>query len=208
MLVYYITIGISYALSAVAIPGALQANLLAVTLRYGWRRSLIVILSPLISDIPIIILMVGILGALPEWALDAIRVFGGLFLFYIAYGAYKQYRDGETFRIAEGEIAESPMKLLTKAITINLLTPGPYIFWGTLNGPTFVAAARESVWYAIAFMLAFYGIFIGGLALLVFVFDRLGSISPRATRFILLFTMVLLVFFGGRLILEGLGVLS
>jgi threonine/homoserine/homoserine lactone efflux protein len=208
MLAYYISIGISYALSAVAIPGALQANLLAVTLRYGWRRSIILILSPLISDIPIIILMVGILGALPEWALDAIRIFGGFFLFYIAYGAYKQFRNGETFKVAKNDFAESPRQLLVKAVTINLLTPGPYIFWGTLNGPTFVAAARESIWYVVAFMLAFYGVFVGGLALLVFTFDRLGSISPRATRGILLFTMVLLVYFGGRLILEGLGVLG
>lgn len=205
MLLYYLTTGLSYALSAAAIPGALQANLLSVTLRYGLRRGLIAILSPLISDIPIIILMVGILGSLPEWALDAIRVFGGLFLWYLAWGAYQQIRSGETFRAGEGEVDESARATLLKAVTINLLSPGPYIFWGTINGPTFVAAARESVWYVVAFMLAFYVTFLGGLALLVLVFHRLGSISPRVTRLILMVTVLLLAVFGLSLITEGLG---
>jgi threonine/homoserine/homoserine lactone efflux protein len=203
----YITTGISFALSAVAIPGALQANLLNVTLRYGRSSGLAIIFSPLISDIPILILMVFILGQLPEWALDAIRIFGGLFLWYLALNAYRQLRAGETFRAAQGEIAESPRQLMAKAVIINLLTPGPYIFWGTLNGPVFLQALRESPLNAAAFMLAFYGTFIGGLAFIVLAFARLGSISPRITRNILLFTIILLVFFGARLIAEGLGLI-
>lgn len=205
MLIYYITIGISYALSAVAIPGALQTNMLSVTLRYGLRHGLLTTLSPLLSDIPIIILMVGVLGSLPDWALNGIRIFGGFFLWYLAWGAYKQMRAGETFHAGDSDVVESGRSTLFKAVLINLLNPGPYIFWGTLNGPTFVAAARESVWYVVAFMVAFYGTFVGGLVLLVYVFHRLGGISPKVTRVILIVTIGLLLVFGLLLITEGLG---
>lgn len=209
MLAYYLTTGFSYALSAVSIPGALQTNILSVTLRLGWRRGIVTIFSPLISDVPIAFLMIVILGNLPEVALNLIRVGGGLFLWYLAYNAYQQIRAGATFQ-ADGNVPiESVRSVLFKAVVINLLNPGPYIFWGALNGPTLVAALRESWGLAVAFLLAFYGTFLGGLALLVLVFDRLGSISPRVTRRILTFTVVLLSFFGGRLIVEGvLGLLA
>lgn len=203
MLAYYVTTGFSYALSAVSIPGALQTNILSVTLRLGWQRGIVTIFSPLISDIPIAFLMIVILGSLPDAALNLIRVGGGLFLWYLAYSAYQQIRAGATFQ-ANGDVPlESARSVLVKAVIINLLNPGPYIFWGALNGPTLVAAARESWGLALAFLLAFYGTFIGGLALLVLLFDRLGSISPRVTRRILTFTILLLSFFGARLIFEG-----
>lgn len=203
MFAYYLTTGFSYALSAVSIPGALQTNILSVTLRFGWRRGIVTIFSPLISDIPIAFLMIVILGSLPDAALNAIRIGGGLFLWYLAYNAYQQIRAGATFK-ADGRVElESVRAVLFKAVMINLLNPGPYIFWGALNGPTLVAALRESLGLALVFLLAFYGTFLGGLALLVLLFDRLGSISPLVTRRILTFTILLLSFFGARLIFEG-----
>ena len=200
---YYLATGFSYALSAVSIPGPLQTNILSVTLRFGWRRGIVTIFSPLISDVPIAFLMIVVLGSLPDAALNLIRIGGGFFLWYLAYNAYQQVRAGATFRADSQAQMESVRAVLFKAVMINLLNPGPYIFWGALNGPTLVAALRESFVLALVFLLAFYGTFLGGLGLLVLLFDRLGSISPRVTRRILIFTILLLSFFGGRLIVEG-----
>jgi threonine/homoserine/homoserine lactone efflux protein len=197
---------VSFGLSAVAIPGALQTNLLNVTLRQGWRRGLVLVFTPLLTDAIIAPLVLIFLQQLSEGVLDAIRIVGGLFLLFIAWGAYQQLRANATFGASGAEVStESWQKVFLKGVGINFLTPGPYIFWATITGPKFLEVARESWVYAVAYLLGFYTVFIGGLLLLVFVFHRLGSISPLVTRRILQFTIVLLLFFGGRLIAEGLG---
>lgn len=78
---------ISLGLSATSIPGPLQAYLLNITLNYGWRRGLLIILSPLLTDGPIIFLTVFVLQQIPEWAIQVIRVGGG-FYYYGLHGAH------------------------------------------------------------------------------------------------------------------------
>ncbi|MEL6526128.1 MAG: LysE family transporter, partial [Chloroflexota bacterium] len=88
---------ISLGLSATSIPGPLQAYLLNITLNYGWRRGLLVILSPLITDGPIIFVTVFVLQQIPEWAIQSIRAAGGLLLLWIAWGAWQQLQSGAEF---------------------------------------------------------------------------------------------------------------
>jgi len=57
----HLLIGASLGVSAGAAPGPLQAYLLNQTTQHGWRRALPAVLAPLLSDIPIILLMLFIL---------------------------------------------------------------------------------------------------------------------------------------------------
>lgn len=191
-----------------AIPGPLQAYLLNITLRYGWRRGLLVIFAPLIVDGPIILVTVFLLGQLPELAIQTIRVLGGGLLLYIAWGAWQQYRAGAGFEAdaTDGPTSTiSPWRVLGTAAAMNIFSPGPYLFWATINGPLLLEAMTIGSGAAFGMLLAFYGTFLGGLALLVLLFDRLGQIDARLTRVILLVTIGLLIWFGTALIAEAFG---
>jgi threonine/homoserine/homoserine lactone efflux protein len=192
--------GISLGFSAGAMPGPLQSYLITTTLANGWRKSIIVILSPLITDGPIILLAVVLLKQLPPQLIRLIQVVGGLYLLWIAYGAWRRFRSGITLDTTP----QPQSRTLSQGLMMNWLSPGPYIFWGTINGPLLIGALQLSIWHGVAFMLAFYGTFLGILALYVVVFDRLRRLDERFTRAIFLVTLVVLVVFGISLVLQGL----
>jgi threonine/homoserine/homoserine lactone efflux protein len=220
VLTEFILPGIGFALSAVTVPGPLTAYLLHVTLRGGWRRGLYVIVSPLVVDIPIILMALLILNqlqAVVPVAIRLIQVAGGLLLLWIARGAWQQYRAGAQpgagaaavgvkvgVGVEAGPMDDAPRHIFRRALLMNVLSPGPYLFWSTVNGPLLLRALAVSPLHAAGFLVAFYGTFLGGLLLLSLLFDRLGHLNPRFTRGLLLATVVLLLLFGGRLIVQGL----
>ncbi len=192
--------GISLGFSAGAMPGPLQSYLISQTLANGWRKSIIVIFSPLITDGPIILLAVVLLKQLPPELIRLIQVIGGLYLLWIAYGAWRRFRSGVTLDATP----QPQTRTLSQGLMMNWLSPGPYIFWGTINGPLLIGAAQLSIWHGVAFMLSFYGTFLGILALYVMVFDRLRRLDHRFTRVIFLVTLAVLIVFGISLVLQGL----
>lgn len=196
-------------MSATSVPGPLQAYLLSITLKYGWRRGLYVIFSPLLTDGPIIVMAVFVLRQIPEWVIQMIRIGGGILLLWIAWNAWQQVRRRVTFKAddtSKGKGNESPRRILMTACAMNLLSPGPYLFWSTVTGPLLIKALDLSLWAGVAMIVAFYGTFLTGMALLVFFFSRLGAINARVTQLILILTIALLVWFAAQLIIaEALG---
>ncbi|MCB9450830.1 MAG: LysE family transporter [Anaerolineaceae bacterium] len=185
-------------LSAGLLPGPFQGYLINTTLTQGWRRSILVIFAPLLTDGPIIVLMVVLLKQLPPEVIRAIQLVGGVYLLWIAYGAWRQFRANVTIGAAES--VPTGRSTLLKSMMMNWLSPGPYIFWGTITGPLLVQALSQSVWHGAAFMLAFYGVFLGVLAALVVVFDLMRRLDPRVTRLLMLATIGVLVYFALQLI--------
>lgn len=194
---------ISLGLSATSIPGPLQAYLLNITLNYGWRRGLLVILSPLITDGPIIFITVFVLQQVPDWAIQLIRFGGGILLLWIAWGAWQQLKSGAQFTSNDTTVKKgtiSPAKVLGTAAAMNVFSPGPYLFWSTVTGPLLLEALDISLWAGLAMLLGFYGTFLGGMAILVILFNRLGTIGTDVTRYILVITIGLLTWFATQLI--------
>lgn len=192
--------GVSLGFSAGAMPGPFQSYLISQTLANGWRKSILIIFSPLITDGPIILLAVVLLKQLPPELIRLIQVIGGLYLLWIAYGAWRRFRSGITLDTT----TQPQSRTLVQGFLMNWLSPGPYIFWGTINGPLLVGALELSLWHGVAFMLSFYGTFLSILALYVIVFDRLRRLDERSTRVIFLVTLAVLVAFGISLVLQGL----
>ena len=207
MLQQFIIPAIGIGLSAGVLPGPLQAYLINVSLTHGFRKGIWVIFAPLIVDIPVAIIIVLILGQLPPEVINIIRVAGGLFLLWIAWGAWKQYQVDTSITVEEVPPA-SNLRILATAVTMSFLSPGPYLFWGTVIGPKLVDGLSISLLYGIAYLVAFYGTFLSILAILVVVMSRLGQLDAAITRKILLFTIGLLVWFGTSLIAEGLGIVA
>lgn len=215
MLVLFLK-GFTLALNAVAIPGAPTAYLVSVALQAGWRRALWVAIAPLISDIPIIIgvlLVLNQMAAIVPSLIQIIQVIGGLLLLYIAWNSWKQVRSGVMFEpIPEGEkrkdIALTPRQIVTQAALVDLASPGPYIFWTTVNGPILLGGLQESLFHGLAFLVGFYGTFFVGFALIGFVFDKMGQINPRVTRTIMYVAVGMIVLFALQFIAGGLGLLA
>jgi len=175
--------GLLLGATAAVQPGAFQAFLLSLLAREGWRRTLPATLAPLLSDGPILILVLLVLTQLPGRLLSGLQVAGGLYLIYLAWGAWRAFRDGAA--AGQNEIAAVQGGVLTnilKAALMNFLNPAPYIFWATVAGPILLDAWRADPSLGLIFLLSFYGALVGGGALFVLVFAGAGKIEPRVNR--------------------------
>lgn len=204
---FLIASGITFGLNASLLPGPLQTYLIQLTLSLGWRRSIVGVLAPLIADIPIIILMVFLLTNFPPEIGRLLQVAGGVFLLWIAWSTWRQIRAGVVLGGGEGTVELTRRRVLARMVGVIWLSPGPYIFWSTVNGPLFVQGMRQSVWHGIAFLLAFYGTFLGMLTLFVFIFDRARQLDRRVTQTLLIVTVVALVILGLHFIAQGIGLI-
>ena len=178
-MILYLFQGAVLALQAAITPGPFQAFLLTRALNYGWKRTLPASFAPLISDGPIIALVLFVLTQTPQWFLDILRIAGGLFILYLAMGVFKAARNP----IAVEEAAENAARRsLISAIILNLLNPNPYIFWGVIGGPIALTGWREAPVLGAIFVVGFYGVFVCTLAALIIVFASAGKLDSRVHR--------------------------
>jgi threonine/homoserine/homoserine lactone efflux protein len=84
--------GAALGLSAAASPGPFQTYLISESLSGGWKRGAPVAFAPLITDLPIILFSLFILNQMPPNFLRVISLAGGLFVFYLAWGLWKSWR--------------------------------------------------------------------------------------------------------------------
>jgi len=192
-MVTYILQGITYGFAAAVQPGPLQAYIILQALKNDWRRTIVYALVPLMSDLPIIALVVFVLAMIPHAWVIALRVIGGGFLLYLAWNAlHTARRPPETPDAEEG----SPSKGLFQAVLINLLNPNPYLFWSLVSGPILIAGWRESPANGIGMLVGFYVtmiLFNAGLILLISIARQL---SPRLRQVLMILSAIGLAIFG------------
>jgi threonine/homoserine/homoserine lactone efflux protein len=94
MMWIYLLQGIGFGLAAASQPGLLQTYLISQALTNGWRRTLTATLAPLVSDEPIIVVCLLVLNQVPAWMEKALYGVRGLFVLYLAFGAYQSWRSG------------------------------------------------------------------------------------------------------------------
>lgn len=203
-----VTQAVGFGLSAFAMPGPLQAFLINNSLRYGWKRSIWMVLAPLVIDPPLIVLFLfahqTLLQILPIME-NIIYLLGGVFILYLAWGAWQDLRtDVTTSGLASDEASNmSGFQVFTRALGLNVFSPGPYLFWGTVLIPLLQTALDASAFHAVSFLLAFYGTFLGGWVVLAVVLSSLRQLDDRFMRGLLWVTFGLLVFFGFQFLWRG-----
>jgi threonine/homoserine/homoserine lactone efflux protein len=195
----YLSQGLLLGFSAAAQPGPFQAYLLAQTIRGGWRRSIWAAFAPLLSDGPIILLVLLVLTRTPDWFLNLMRLFGGLFLLYLAWGAYQTFLRPPDVSAAPAGARQG----VVQAAVMNGLSPNPYIFWGTISGPILLAAWRQSPAWGSSFVVGFYGALIGGFMAFVALFAIAKNLDPRLSRVLSAFSAVALLLFGLYQLVNG-----
>lgn len=182
-------LGSGLAFAAVLQPGPLQAYFLSSVAQRGWRRTLPAALSPLLSDGPILLVVLLVLTRLPDDAARLLQAAGGLLLLYFAWAAYRDWRRGPA--PATQPKSAAPRTLL-EATGINLLNPNPWLGWSLVMGPALIAAWQDSAASGIAFLIAFYGVIVGGSALLILLLGTTRFLSPRLRHSLILFSAILL----------------
>ncbi len=188
-----IVIGSGFALAAAVMPGPLQAFLLTTAARKGWKRTLPACLAPLISDGPIAILVLLLLGRVPEAMTRVLQAAGGLFLLYLAWAGFRQWRQW----IATGpETGESTPHTLAQAVVVNLLNPNVYISWSLVLGPAFMNAWHTGAVHAAALIIAFYATMVAALACTVLLFGTTHLLGPAGRRSLILVSVIALAALG------------
>ena len=135
----YLIFGIVYAFAAAVQPGPLQTYIISQTLKKGWRSTLPTAFAPVISDGPILILVLFLLSTIPDNFIVILRIGGGLFLLYLGYRAFKSWQEFDADKTISNE---SSQQTLFKAVFINLLNPAPYLGWSLIMGPLFLEVWR------------------------------------------------------------------
>jgi threonine/homoserine/homoserine lactone efflux protein len=201
-MIAYLLQGIGYGFVGAAQPGPFQAFIISQTLRIGWRRGLPAAFAPLISDGPIIVLVVLVLNQVPASMVRLLHFASAAFLAYLAWGAFRRCRGSPM----EADTRESGQQGLLKAVLMNLLNPSPYIYWSLVAGPTFLAGWRSAPVNGIGFLAGFYATLVGTLAAIIVVFGVARRLGPQLTRTLLGASAIALVCFAAyqlRLGLEG-----
>ncbi len=196
----YVILGMTYGFAAAVQPGPLQSYLISQTLSHGWRRTLPAAFSPLISDGPVIVLVVLVLSRVPAWLTQGLRLAGGVFVLYLAWGAWKAWRTYDPEDMAR---ARSKRQSVLRAAMVNLLNPNPCIAWSLVLGPLLLKGWREAPAHGMAFVAGFYGVMVLGLAGTVVLFAAARNLGPRVTRALVGLSSVALACFGCYLLWSG-----
>lgn len=189
----YLIQGFGYGFAAAVQPGPFQTYVISQTLRRGWRRTLPAALAPLVSDGPIILLVLFVLRQIPDWLQQALYLVGGVFVLYLAWGAFRSWRD---YQPVWADSEPAGQQGLLKAALANALSPGPYLYWSLVTGPILLAGWREQPLRGIAFLAGFYLSLVLSLVALILLFGRARHLVPGVNRALLAISALALAGFG------------
>jgi threonine/homoserine/homoserine lactone efflux protein len=183
--------GLVLGFSAAAQPGPFQAYLLAQSVRNGASRTVPVTMVPLVSDPPVIAVVLVALAQVPAGFLRALQIVGGAVILWLGAGALRALRS------APGpDAAPSGPRGFWRAVLVNLTNPNAWIGWSLVMGPIASAAWRASPPRALAFVCGFYLFLVGGNLVLVLLAGRVSRLGPAFARGLGLASGLALVAFG------------
>ena len=202
----YAAFGAAMAFAAAVQPGPFQAYVVSRALAAGWRRTLPAALSPLVSDPPVIVVVLLVLNRLPRAAIEGLRCAGGVLLLVLAALALRTWVRFEP-AAAPTNPASARRSVLAAAL-VNLVNPGPWLGWGVVMGPTLVRGWREAPSHAVALVVAFYGTMTVTLAAIIVVAGATRALGPRVVRALVGVSALALAGFGAWQLGSGLAALA
>ncbi len=192
-MVIYLVMGITFGFAAGVQPGPLLTYLISRALSQGWRRTIPSACAPLVSDIPIVILILFILSKLPLWMEIVFHFAGGLFIFFLAWGAYKSYKN---YAVNQASLYQSARQSFLKAVIVNLLNPNPYLSWSLVLGPALMKGWSEAPVNGIMLGIGFYGSMITTFTVIILLFSAVRRLGPNISRILTGISAIALALFG------------
>ena len=157
-----------YGLTGGLAPGPLMTLVIGQTLRHGAREGVKAALAPLITDGPIIAVLLLLLDevAVLRPLIGAIGIAGTLYLLRLAWESWTSPPP------SAGDAAAPRPRSLLRGALVNFLNPNPYLFWLTAGTPMLLRAWREGWVAAAAFIGVFFVCLVGSKILLAITIAR------------------------------------
>lgn len=172
-------------LSAGLSPGPLFALVLTETLQHDTRAGIKVAVTPIITDLPIILCSVFLLAKISQshLLLAFISLCGSVFIARMGLGNLRTV--GGDFEVQENIRSNS----FGKGIIANMLSPHPYLFWLTVGVPILGRAMRHGYMQSLIFLLSFYILLVGSKIVLAVLVGKSkhflsGKVYIRIMRFL------------------------
>jgi len=166
----FITIGAILGLSAGCTPGPLLTLVISETLQRNVHAGIKVALSPIITDLPIILFTVFLLSRLADFqnVLGIITLTGGLFVLFLGYERLRTTS-------AAFHCEKTGLNPLSKGMLANALSPHPYLFWLSVGAPVTTKAIGHSLLAPLAFIISFYTVMVGSKIVLALIVGKSRS---------------------------------
>jgi threonine/homoserine/homoserine lactone efflux protein len=166
-MIHFLFMCLVLGLSAGMAQGPLLTLVVSETLRYHAGAGIRVALAPLISDLPIVVVSVGLLSTMAgfEAVLGVISLMGGAVVFRMGVHGLKTRA-----LVIEPEV--SGRNALVKGVLVNVLSPHPYLFWISVGAPLVHRAMDVSLAAAMAFIAGFYLLLVGSKVVVVLAVGR------------------------------------
>lgn len=191
-------------LAAGIAPGPLLMLVISETLKGNKINGIVIALSPLLTDLPIILISVYLLTLFSstDFVLGILSISGGVFLIHLGIQNFRSKPQKEK------QIRNYKHSIRNGMIT-NVLSPHPYLFWITIGAPMIIRAAKISINAQILFILGFYSLLIGSKVVVALISDRIkGFISSYAYKYIMMFMGLILLALASIMIFDGVSLLE
>ncbi len=166
----FLSLGSFLGLAAGMSPGPLLAITISETLHHGKWEGIKVAISPLITDLPIILSVLFILSHLTNYnsVIGIIAFFGAAYLIYSGM---------ESLKIKKGNIELEAEKkaALKKGVIVNFGNPHPYVFWISIGGPIIFKSLSIHIWATILFVSGFYIFLVGSKVIVALIVEKSKS---------------------------------
>lgn len=189
----YLSIAFILGLSAGLSPGPLLTLVITQTIKHNKTEGIKVAISPLITDLPIVLLAFYIFNELSQFdmILAIISLLGGVFIAYLAIESFKT-------KALTVDIQTDKSESIKKGIIANFLNPHPYLFWVTVNAPMVFKAYNHSLLTAILYVITFYLLLVGSKVIVALIIARTKVlIDQKFYNIIMKILGLALLFFSG-----------
>lgn len=200
----FVLLGATLGLSAGISPGPLLTLVISESLQHGRKEGIKVALSPLITDLPIILISLLVLAGLGKSsaAIGLIAFAGAVFLIFLGWECLR------TKGLAAVAEKVQP-KSIKKGVVANLLNPHPYLFWITVGAPTIVKARQNGIVTLVLFFIVFYLFLTGSKILIAHLAGRSRSyLTGKAYVRIMKVLGIILFLFAAFFIYDGIRMLA
>jgi threonine/homoserine/homoserine lactone efflux protein len=200
----YLFLGITYAFAAAVQPGPFQTYLISQSMSHGWRSTIPAAFAPLLSDGPIILLVLLLLSQIPFWLTQVLQCAGGIFLLYLAMGAFKTWHN---YTMTNSLQNQTGPQTALKGALVNFLNPNPWLAWSLVMGPLLLKGWRETPINGISLLVGFYGTMILVTLGIILLFASARNLGPRVSRILVGISAIAMACFGLFELWSGLKVL-
>ncbi len=166
-LVEYLVMGAFLGLAAGTSPGPLLAVTISETLQHGKWEGIKVAVSPLITDLPIILAVLFVLSHLTssDFFIGIIAFFGASYLIYSGVESLKIKKDSIELNVEKKDA-------LKKGVIVNFGNPHPYVFWLSIGGPIIFKSLSIHIWATVLFVTGFYLLLVGSKVIVALIVEK------------------------------------